>query len=98
MKQKLISAIKGKYGVTFLVFTVWMLFFNDVDLIFIGKSYAELKTMEREIVHLQKENEFTQEALDDISNNAESLEKFAREEYYMKKPNEDIYVVRIKEK
>lgn len=97
MKKKLISAIKGKYGITFLVFTVWMLFFNDVDLIFIGKSYSELKTMEREIEYLTTENEITQEALHDISNNAESLEKFAREEYYMKKPNEDIYVVRVKE-
>lgn len=98
MKKRMLSILKGKYGVTFLVFVVWMLFFNDVDLIFIGKSYSQLKTMEREIEYLQKENAITQEALEDISNNSESLEKFAREEYYMKKPNEDIFVIRMKEK
>ncbi|MFM1931939.1 MAG: hypothetical protein RL226_1242 [Bacteroidota bacterium] len=98
MKKKIIRFLKGRYGVTLGVFVVWMMFFNDVDLIFIAESYGELKSMEREIKYFEGENEIIREALDDLSNNASSLEKFAREEYFMKKPNEDLFVIRVVEK
>lgn len=74
-----------------------MSFFNDIDLFFIMKSKRELRAMEAEIAYLEKENSLVQEALHDINTNAETLEKFARETYFMKRPNEDIYIVRIKE-
>jgi cell division protein FtsB len=97
MKKKVIKALKNKYILTPVIFLVWMSFFNDIDLFFILKSKRELRGMEAEIAYLEKENKLTREALDDISTNAETLEKFARETYFMKRPNEDIYIVRIKD-
>lgn len=97
MKKKVIKALKNKYILTPVIFLVWMSFFNDIDLFFILKSKRELRGMEAEIAYLEKENELTREALNDISTNAETLEKFARETYFMKRPNEDIYIVRIKD-
>jgi cell division protein FtsB len=97
MKKKVIKALKNKYILTPVIFLVWMSFFNDIDLFFILKSKRELRGMEAEIAYLEKENKITREALDDISTNAETLEKFARETYFMKRPNEDIYIVRIKD-
>ncbi len=97
MKNKVIKALKNKYILTPVIFLVWMSFFNDIDLFFILKSKRELRGMEAEIAYLEKENELTREALNDISTNAETLEKFARETYFMKRPNEDIYIVRIKD-
>lgn len=80
-----------------VIFLVWMSFFNDIDLFFIMKSKRQLRAMEAEIAYLEKENDLTREALHDINTNAETLEKFARETYFMKRPNEDIYIVRIKD-
>jgi hypothetical protein len=97
MKKKLIKAFKNKYMLTPVIFLVWMSFFNDIDLFFIMKSKWQLRAMEAEITYLEKENDLTREALHDINTNAETLEKFARETYFMKRPNEDIYIVRIKD-
>jgi hypothetical protein len=41
---------------------------------------------------LKKKNQLADEALQDISTNTASLEKFARETYYMKRDNEDVFV------
>lgn len=70
-----------------------MLFFNDVDLFFILNSRKELNAMKSEVSYLKEQNEITREALLDLNTNEETLEKFARETYFMKKPNEDLYIV-----
>lgn len=95
MKKKILKYLKNKYILTPIVFLVWMSFFNDIDLFFIMRSKSELRSMQDRIEFLQHENERTREAFHDISTNAESLEKFARETYFMKKPNEDVFVVRV---
>ena len=74
-----------------------MLFFNDVDLFFIMNSRRELNAMQEEVDFLKEQNERTREALHDISTNEATLEKFAREEYFMKKPDEDIFIVKVVE-
>jgi cell division protein DivIC len=53
--------------------------------------------MKREMAYLEEQNELTAEALKDLTTNDATLEKFAREEYFMKKKNEDLYVVRVVE-
>lgn len=58
-------------------------------------SSRELNAMQEEVEFLQEQNERTREALQDLSTNAATLEKFAREEYFMKKPAEDLYIVKV---
>jgi cell division protein FtsB len=41
---------------------------------------------------LEKKNEELKISLEDLSNNSASLEKFARETYYMKRDNEEVFV------
>ncbi len=77
-----------------LLFLVWMAFFNDIDLFFIARSKYELRQMNEQAAYLEREIELTREALHDLNTNAETLEKFARETYYMKRPHEDIFIVR----
>lgn len=95
MKARVIKAIKNKYVFTPLIFLVWMAFFNDIDLFFILQSKRELKSLQEEVQYFQYEIDKTRESLHDLTTNAATLEKFARETYYMKKPNEDIFIVRI---
>ena len=52
-------------------------------------TYDEkIRSLEREIKHYQK--------LNDLRTDKEGLERFAREEYFMKKPNEDVYIIKKK--
>ena len=48
------------------------------------------------IKHYQKEIEINSKKLNDLHTDKEGLERFAREEYFMKKPNEDVYIIKKK--
>lgn len=97
MKKRLFRILRNRYVFTPLLFLVWMAFFHDIDLFFMMKSKRELNEMKAQLEYLEKESEKTREALYDLTTNAETREKYARENYYMKRPNEDVYIVRITE-
>jgi cell division protein FtsB len=86
----------NKFLIAGAVFLVWMLFFNDIDLIYIYKANKELKAMETKAEWLKDENVKAKEALRDLTTNDHTLEKFAREHYYMKKPDEVLFLFREK--
>ena len=60
-------------------------------------TYDEkIRSLEKEIKHYQKEIEINSKKLNDLHTDKEGLERFAREEYFMKKPNEDVYIIKNK--
>jgi cell division protein DivIC len=82
-----------KYRVTIGVFAVWMLIFDGNSALFIYKQYNELKDLRLQETFLQKEiADMKKQKLELFSTN-DKLEKYARENYYFKKDNEDVYVV-----
>ena len=52
--------------------------------------------LENEIKYYKNELETSSKKLHDLNNNKEGLERFAREEYLMKKENEDLYIIKKK--
>jgi cell division protein FtsB len=54
----------------------------------------EIHRLEKEISQTQDEIETNRKKLKDLHSNKESLERFAREEYRMKKPNEDLFLIK----
>ena len=57
-------------------------------------TYDEkIRRLEREIRHYKKEIETDRKKLDDIRTNREGLERYAREEFYMKRTNEDVFII-----
>ncbi len=81
----------------------WLVFIGFLILTFtVGDSnlyqryiYDEkIRSLENEIEHYQREIEINRKKLNDLHTDKEGLERFAREEYYMKKPNEDIYIIK----
>ncbi|MCD7976754.1 MAG: septum formation initiator family protein [Tannerellaceae bacterium] len=60
-------------------------------------TYDEkIRSLEKEIKYYQDEIEVNSKKLNDLRTDKEGLERFAREEYFMKKPNEDIYLIKKK--
>ena len=57
-------------------------------------TYDEkIRSLEREIEHYQKEIEVNSKKLNDLHTDKEGLERFAREEYLMKRANDDIFII-----
>ena len=53
----------------------------------------DIKEMERDIEYYQEQISRDSLRLKELTTNKENLEKYAREQYYMKKKNEDIFVI-----
>jgi len=53
----------------------------------------KIRMLEKDIKYYQKEIEINRNKLDDLNTSKERLERFAREEYYMKEENEDIFII-----
>jgi cell division protein FtsB len=52
--------------------------------------------LREQALQLEKDNIQAKQQLEAINAKNFALEKLAREEYFMKKPNEDVYVFKIK--
>jgi cell division protein FtsB len=60
-------------------------------------TYDEkIRELEKEIKFYQDEIRINKEKLNGLRTDKEGLERFAREEYYMKKPDEDVFIIRKK--
>ena len=60
------------------------------------KRYAyiqQINQLEREIEYYKKQREENSRKSEALHSDRESLEKFAREQFLMTKPNEDIFII-----
>ncbi len=85
--------LRNKYIFTIFVFGVWMTFFDQNNIFVQYGRYHDLKEAENESDYYIVETKKTKVQLDELLTNESSLEKYAREKYYMKKPNEDVFVI-----
>jgi len=93
MLTKLPKALRNFYIVTGLTFLVWMLFLDSNDFISRYKLSAKLRSLEREKEYYQEKIQEVEKDKFELMGTRESLEKFAREKYLMKKQSEDIFIV-----
>lgn len=91
-ENRIVKIISNKYVIILVLFIVWMLFIDE-------NSYINHRELNKEIDKLENANEYYKEQIEadkkviDNLNDPDSLEKYAREEYKMKKENEDIYLI-----
>lgn len=87
------SWLKNKYLLTGVFFVVWMLFFDPKDILSDMDRREKLKELEKSELHLKNLISESGTELNQLKNNAQSLEKYAREKYMMKKDNEDLFII-----
>lgn len=85
--------IFNKYLLSFVFMLVWILFFDETDFFVQQSRLNDLEDLKTKTAYYKKEIEIAQQELSDIQNNPEALEKFAREKYFLKRDNEDIYII-----
>lgn len=84
---------RNRYFLTFIAFLVWMTFFDRNNFISKHGYKKELKQLEQEREFYQSEIAKNNVVLEGLRSDPEKLEKFAREKYFMKKDDEDIFVI-----
>ena len=90
--NKWFRVLSNKYLLITILFIVWMLFFDT-------NSYLIHRELNKEIEGLQENTDYYQKEIDNDKSFIEKMEdstemeRFAREKYYLKKENEDIYII-----
>ncbi|MCI0751980.1 MAG: septum formation initiator family protein [Flammeovirgaceae bacterium] len=93
MPSRLPKPLRSFYFLGGLFFVVWMFFLDSNDLISRFRMSAKLNSLENEKEFYQEKIAEVQKDRDELFGTRESLEKFAREKYLMKKETEDVFIV-----
>lgn len=98
MLRKVFRRINNKFFFTFLIFGVWMLFFDNNNFIHQYSLRSSLEDLEMEKEYYLSEIEKDKKATEELMTDTLTLEKFGREQYLMKREHEDIYLIVGEEK
>lgn len=93
----LLVLIRNKYLLAIVIFVVWIGFLDKNNLVKTMKIRHELSNLRADKEYYLKEIEENKRISEELLNNKVSLEKFAREEYFMKKENEEIYIIEFED-
>ena len=90
MKKTLLTIwriVKNKYVAATLIFLLFFLFLGENNVMVTHK-------LNREVSELNKEADLIRQGIEQDSIAAEAIETYGREHYYMKRQNEDIFLVK----
>lgn len=85
--------INNKYFYTALAFVVWMTFFDTANFREQIRLSQTIKKLEKQKSFYLQEIKENKSAINTLKYDTTKLEGYAREKYFMKKDNEDIFVV-----
>jgi len=91
--EKVPPVIRNKYILTLIIFVVWLVLLDSNNLIARYKEMKNLRKLKAEKEYYTRRIEMDKRKLQELRTDNQNLEKFAREQYKMKKPDEDLYIV-----
>jgi cell division protein FtsB len=91
-KKKWFGIATNLYVVVLTAFVIWMVFFDTNSLLIHMELRKQIRTLEKQQEFLKNEIEKDKKTLEKLSDPKE-LEKFAREKYFLKKKDEEIYLI-----
>jgi len=90
---KILSPFFSKYLIALVAFAVWIVFFDDNNLRQHQQNLKELAMLREQVDHYKQKIEADKRKLYELQTNDANLEKFAREQFFMKRADEDTYVI-----
>jgi len=87
-----LKKLYNRYVVIIILFGFWMLFLDNYSILDHSNLNSEIKLLENNKKYYLNEIQKDQEQINELRK-SEKLEAYAREKYFMKRPNEDIYII-----
>ena len=85
--------LMNKYFITIFLFLVWMTFFDNNSWLVIRDLNREINKYEEQLDFYKNEYEKNDQFYKKLMLNKSEKEKYARENYFMKKRNEEIFIL-----
>lgn len=93
LSVKILKIIFNKYLIVFVLFVVWVMFFDENNVMKHRQNLRELAQLEAQVDFFKHKISADKRKLVELQTNDANLEKFAREQFLMKKADEDIFVI-----
>ncbi len=93
MLKKLPKFFRNFYFIVGVVALIWMLFFNSTDLVTQWQRGRKLSTLKKQRQYYAEKIKEVHQEREELLTDYSQLEKFAREKYFMKRPDEDLYIL-----
>mgnify|MGYP001105883561 FL=1 len=87
----------SKYFIATVLFLAWFVFFDENSFLAHRENKQRLEELTRQKEYYIEKIASDRQKLKDLNAGKEQLEKFAREQYFMSKPDEDVFIVVEKE-
>ena len=85
--------MKTRYAIVMMIFVVWMSFFD-------AHNFIRRYQTSRDLLEARQKKEFYRQKIEEVRTDLHDLftsdallEKFAREKYFMKRPEEELFVI-----
>jgi cell division protein FtsB len=88
--------LANRYILVLIVFIIWVLFLDNYSYIEHRVLDKEIEEIEDNIKYYKTEIKKDSASIKHLKNN-DRVEKYAREKYYMKRENEDIYIIEFED-
>ena len=88
------KVLLNKYFIVGLIFLVWICFFDTNNVWQMLRSRRTLRSQRQQIEFYEREIQKMDRKLEQLQSERDSLEKFAREEYYYLQDGEEVYVIK----
>ena len=85
--------LRNKWIVSSVLFLTWIIFFDENSIVSHQKNKRRLYELKQQEEYYRERIEVDNQKLEDLKAGEEKLEKFAREQYFMSKPDEDVFIV-----
>jgi len=84
---------RNKYSLSLIVFFVYIVFFDANNLIDRAVNQRRVHRLQKEILFYNEKIKDDRAKLEELESNPANLEKFAREQFLMKRDNEDVFII-----
>lgn len=88
-----VLGLKGLQIGVLLFIVIMLFFFSDSNIKKRIESDREIRSLKNQIEFYRKKTEADKAKLHELQSDKDNLEKFARENYLMKKENEEVFVI-----
>ncbi len=93
LSKKIVRFFRNKFLLTLAIFVVWIFLFDSNNLLDRIKDIRNLNQLKSDREYYLEKTTQDSLRLKELKTDNANLEKFAREQYLMKRDNEDIFVV-----
>ena len=91
--DKIPPFLRNKYFLTLAIFFIWILLLDSNNLIQRYSQLSDLNKLKKDKEYYTQKIEEDKRKLNELKTDNHNLEKFAREQYRMKRKDEDLFIV-----